>query len=192
MSLPFSLHLLTPWLAPEPFFGLDDLPVATRFRALVSSTDSLTRRLEVLTAAPSRVRLESQERLAVDTVDALLWGAGYAVPDGQEGLLSRNAWLTLGDRDLVFAHSRLALSGMPPAIRRAIEQGEEPLGTLFLAQDEPVERLDLHLALGHSPSLARRVGLEEAHRFLVRRSLFLVAGVVYGRILELFLMDLSR
>ncbi|MBF0272298.1 MAG: chorismate lyase [Magnetococcales bacterium] len=191
MSLPFPLQLLTPWLAPDPFPLLAEIRVAPRFREVVSSTDSLTRRLERLTGAASRVRLEEQFQHPLLEEDPLLWGPEYRIPEAP-AILSRNAWLALGTQDLVFAHSQLALSGMAPSTRRAIEQGEAPLGALFLARDEPVERRHLCLAVGVAPALARSVNFPEHHRFVMRRSLFLVAGEACGRILELFLMDLSQ
>ncbi|MBF0213974.1 MAG: chorismate lyase [Magnetococcales bacterium] len=194
MSLPFPLQLLTPWLAPDPFPVLADLPVAPRFQELLSSTDSLTRRLERLTGLSSRVRLADQSpcsALRDREEGGRLWSPEYRIPDS--GIdLDRKVWLTFGERDLLFAHSQLALSGMAPAVRQAIERGEEPLGSLFLARDAQVNRLHLMLAVCHAPALAQAARLPEAHRFIVRRSLFLVAGESCGRILELFLMDLSQ
>ncbi|MBF0190791.1 MAG: chorismate lyase [Magnetococcales bacterium] len=191
MSLPFSLQLLTPWLLPDPFPLLEELPVAPRYREMLSSTDSLTRRLERLTGAASRVRLEKQFQHSVLEEDPLLWGPEYRIPDAP-AILSRQAWLALGEQDLVFAHSQLSLVGLAPSTCLAIEQGEAPLGALFLARDEPVERRHLRLAVGVAPALARSAGLAEDHRFVLRRSLFLVAGAACGRILELFLTDLSQ
>ncbi|MBF0613622.1 MAG: chorismate lyase [Magnetococcales bacterium] len=190
MSLPFSLQFITPWLTPSPFPVLADLSIARHYQVMLASTDSLTRRLEDLTGVASRVRLEHQSCGTLEADDGEVWGPEYRLPAPQP-LLVRHAWLTLGVNDWVFAHSELALSSFSVEIRRAVEQGAEPLGTLFLARDASVERLHVCLAACHAPELARRAGFQSDHVFVARRSLFLVTGQVCGRIVELFLMDLS-
>ncbi|MEO5347169.1 MAG: chorismate pyruvate-lyase family protein [Magnetococcus sp. YQC-9] len=192
MSFSFPLLPLTEWFPPEPFPDLSGIAIATRFRELLASTDSLTRRLERLTGLESRVRIEEQSvQQSASAVDEPLWDARYRLP-GEEAVLTRNAWLRLGSEELVFAHSQLALNGMDPPIRSAIVAGDQPLGSLFLARDEQVERRHLQLAACRAPGLAARIARNPDHPFIVRRSLFLVAGVPCGRILELFLTDLSR
>ncbi|MBF0342193.1 MAG: hypothetical protein HQL95_14705, partial [Magnetococcales bacterium] len=106
MSLPFPLHLTTPWLSPVPFPSLGGLSVDPRYQEVLSSTDSLTRRLEQLTGSPSRVRLEDQSVPASREESSLIWGPEYHLSDpGTQ--LPRTAWLTLGNAALLFAHSPL-------------------------------------------------------------------------------------
>ncbi|MBF0164750.1 MAG: chorismate lyase, partial [Magnetococcales bacterium] len=171
---------------------LGDLVVAPRYREMLASTDSLTRRLENLTGLPSRVRLEEQSQSPAESATHEPWDPAWLATPESEPILIRAAWLRLGDVEMVFAHSRLSLAGMDPRIQQAIEVGDQPLGSLFLARDEQVERRHLQLAACRAPVLAERIGRNPGQPFILRRSLFLVAGQPRGRILELFLTDLSR
>lgn len=191
MTLPFPLLPLTPWHPPDPFPELADLVIAPRYRELLASTDSLTRRLENLTGLPSRVRLEEQTRSTTGAESGDPWDPDW-LATGSAPFLIRAAWLRLGDLEMVFAHSRLSLAGMDPHVQQAIEVGDQPLGSLFLARDEQVERRHLQLSACRAPALAERLGRDADLPFILRRSLFLVAGQPRGRILELFLTDLSR
>lgn len=190
MPLPFTLHFLTPWLSPDPFPELAGVMISLRYQAVLASTDSLTRRLEQLTGCSSLVRLENQQLQSVWEDLPEIWTPDYQITHSSV-ILTRNAWLNLGKRDLVFAYSQLTMTDLTETIQLAIEQGEQPLGSLFLARDEQVERQQVQLASAQAPMLANRLGLPENHPFVCRRSLFIVTGHLYGRILELFLTDLS-
>ncbi|MBF0178434.1 MAG: DUF98 domain-containing protein [Magnetococcales bacterium] len=184
------MRFSTPWFAPEPFPDLGGSAISESFRAVLGSTDSLTRRLELLTGASGRVRLEEQATLPEWEDLPEIWPPEYRMePSGP--IMTRNAWLALGGRDLLFAHSQLLLAGMEETTRQAIRRGEQPIGSLFLARDEQMRRQRLQLALAISPALAARQGLPEDHRFFARRSLFFVADALRGRILELFWSDLT-
>ncbi|MBF0293858.1 MAG: DUF98 domain-containing protein [Magnetococcales bacterium] len=184
------MRFSTPWLAPEPFPDLGGRAISESFQAVLGSTDSLTRRLEILTGASGRVRLEEQATLPEWEDLPEVWTPEYRMePPGP--ILTRNAWLALGERDLLFAHSQLLLAGMEETTRQAIQRGEQPIGSLFLARDERMRRQRLQLALAISPVLAARQGLPGDHPFFARRSLFFVADALRGRILELFWSDLS-
>lgn len=190
IPLPFSISLLTPWLDPEPFPDLAGIKISKQFQEIIASTDSLTKRLETHTASPSLVRLENQH-LQSDWEDLPeIWTPDYQIHPPHAALL-RNAWLTLGKQDLIFAHSQLSLTSMTETTQHTIQQGEQPLGSLFLARDEQVQRQRLQLAAANLPTLASRLNWPESHRFICRRSLFFVANELCGRILEIFLTDLS-
>ncbi|MEO5332032.1 MAG: chorismate lyase [Magnetococcus sp. YQC-5] len=190
MPLPFPTRFLTPWLLPSPFPDLAGALISMRFQAILASTDSLTRRLEILTGQPSHIRLETQQLQSNPQDLPDVWSPDYPL-DPSSPALTRNAWLAFGEHDLVFAHSQLTLTGMSETTQQAIRRGEQPLGSLFLSRDKPVARHMLQLAAASAPTLAQRLQLPEDKIFIGRRSLFMVTDQICGRILELFLTDLS-
>ncbi|MBF0426176.1 MAG: chorismate lyase [Magnetococcales bacterium] len=167
--------------SPGPFLALD----TTMRRALVCE-ESLTRHLESLLGHPLRVRLEGQAFRPAGFEAPNLWGAAYRLPTG-DPILVRDAWLGVGQRDLIFAHSEMVLTGIAPEARDAVERGEEPLGSLFQELEGAVRRESLELTRVAAPMLAGHIGAPSDQAFWCRRSLFLTGVTLRARILEVFL-----
>ena len=187
MSHPFLPHLLRGWLPPEAFFQRFGMPDSPRLCAALRCTDSLTRYLEAQTRQTVRVRIENQTPIVEAQDDAMLWHGSHGLLLPDRAMLVRNAWLLLADQAWIYAHSQVAVDHLTAEAKAAIEQGEEPLGSLFLEREGPVERTDLELAEAQVPDLARHLGQAEAQRYWCRRSLFRVNHAVRARIFEIFL-----
>ncbi|MEO5349625.1 MAG: chorismate pyruvate-lyase family protein [Magnetococcus sp. YQC-3] len=186
MPQPFLPNLLEAWQSPGRYFAQHGAPDSLRLRAALSCTDSLTRLLEEQTGQSVRVRLESQGPLQEGGVNSILWAKQLQLVS-QSPVLARSVWLMLGEQLCLYAHSQVAVDQLSAAARRAIELGEEPLGSLFLEREGPVERTDLELAEAHVPDLSARLGHAGEQRYWCRRSLFRVNGTVRARIFEIFL-----
>ena len=191
MSQPFLPQLLRGWLPPERYFRQFGAPVSLRLRGALSCTESLTRYMEEQTGQGVQVRLESQTPLVNGPWDAILWDHQQRLPPDSV-ILARSAWLHLAEREWLYAyaHSQVAVDHLSAAARAAIERGEEPLGSLFLEREGPVERTDLELAEAHVPELACHLGHASDRLYWCRRSLFRVNRVIRARIFEIFLPDL--
>ena len=184
IALPYLPKLLQGWLPPERFFETYDGDVSIRMA--LACTGSLTRYLEEQTGHMVQLKIESQELLSTWEGNARLWNKCHALPENGM-MLSRNAWLLLAGQERIFAHSQVVISALPLEVKLAIEQGEEPLGSLFLEREGSVERVDLELAGAHVPDLAVRLGHKADLVFWCRRSLFCVNHQTRARILEIFL-----
>ncbi|MBF0136034.1 MAG: chorismate lyase [Magnetococcus sp. DMHC-1] len=156
------------------------------FRNALTCTGSLTRHLESALGEPLRVRLEQQSLRQEWQDDPILWNGSHHLPTGEE-ILVRDAWLSIRQQDVIFAHSEMVLAGLAPELRTAVDQGAEPLGLLFQGQAGDVRRQRLELARALVPELARRTGLPVDQIFWCRRSLFMAGNVLRARILELFI-----
>lgn len=185
MPLPFVLHIAQGWSSPGSFLQAGEFTPA--LAAALGCAGSLTRHLQRITAQPVAVRLLSHVVLPQEADP--LWQGLEPLPQAGE-LLHRDAWLEINGQAWVFAHSQLTLDGLPQAMRREIERGEQPLGALFLEHEETLERHGLQLAWVTAPELARQVGLPDHQRFPARRSLLRAGGAVRARILEIFLVSL--
>ena len=187
MPIPFFPRLLEDWLPPERLFQTSALPDSPRLCAALNCTGSLTRYLQEQTGQTVRIRLESQEPMLEEgEEDALLWDTCHTLPPDSK-ILARNAWLVLADQEWLFAHSQVAMAALPIEAREAIEQGEEPLGSLFLEREGSVERSGLELARAYIPDLAHHLGQQTDSIYWCRRSLFCVNHGIHARIFEIFL-----
>lgn len=189
MSLPFIPRLTRGWLPPERFFKTFGEPNSSRLRVALSCTGSLTRHLEKQTGQTVQVRLESQAEVLAWEELSLLWDRCYFLPP-ESNILSRNAWLLFSGQVRIFAHSQVAVTKLPQKTREAIEQGDEPLGPLFLEREASVARTELELATAHVASLAQHLGQNMDTLYWCRRSLFRVNNDIRARIFEIFLPDL--
>lgn len=189
MSVPFLLQPLEAWSSPEHLFQTFRAPDASSLRAALVCMGSLTRHLEAQSGQTVHIRLENQTHLSAWKEDAILWDTQHTLPP-ESDVLSRNAWLVLAHQERVFAHSQVALTHVSREAREAIERGQEPLGSLFLAHEGPVDRSSLELTLASIPELARRLDQEMDTRYWCRRSLFHVNHGIRARILEIFLPPL--
>ncbi|MBF0401507.1 MAG: chorismate lyase [Magnetococcales bacterium] len=186
MRQPFLPQLLKGWLPVDAYFKRFGLPHSPRLQAALSCTDSLTRHLETESHQTVRVRLEHQAPMLDDADESSLWDQQQRLPP-QSMILARSVWLLLEDQARLYAHSQVAIDQLSPAAKTAIEQGDEPLGSLFLAHEGKVERTDLELAEAHIPDLAARLGHESNQSYWCRRSLFRVNHEIRARIYEIFL-----
>lgn len=186
MSHLFLPHLLKGWLPPDAFFKQFGAPPSPRLRAALCCTDSLTRYMEKETRQTVRVRLESQTPVSGGQEHSVLWDRQQQLPP-ESIILSRRVWLLLEDRAWLYAHSQVAIDQLSTAARVAIEQGEEPLGTLFIEHEGRVARTDLELAEAYIPDLAAQLGHARDHCYWCRRSLFRVNHEIRARIFEIFL-----
>ncbi len=190
MPLPFPSRFPHGWKHPDAFLAIHGGDLGQTMREALCCNDSLTRHLETLAGHSARVRLERQELVPTWEVEAALWNGNHVPPPPGEVLL-RNAWLELAGRDWIFAHSQVAMSDLTTSARQVIDQGVEPLGSLFLEQDGLVSRQGLELALAHSPALAARLQQPADQLFWCRRSRLQVNGHFRARILEIFLSSLT-
>ena len=189
MPQPFLPQLLKGWLPPEAFFQQFGAPESLGVRGALSCTDSLTRYLEEQTQQTVRIRLESQMPLVAGQGDSILWDRQQKLP-ANSSILARSAWLLLAQQPWLYAYSQVAVAQLSPEARGAIEQGEEPLGSLFLQRDGSVERTDLELAEARIPDLSCHLRQKDDQKYWCRRSLFRVDQVIHARIFEIFLPDL--
>lgn len=182
----FSVRILEGWQPPEHLLTRHDKGMNPSLRQALACQGSLTRHMEHLWLQPVGVRLEGQSAMSGFLEDAILWNGAYQFP--VRGLvLHRDAWITVGGRDRVFAHSQLAVADLPKEMRRSIDAGDRPLGAIFLEQEQTVVRESLELALTLVPEVARKQGLPDQSPFWCRRSLLRVNGQRQARIMELFL-----
>ncbi|MGN7612280.1 chorismate--pyruvate lyase family protein [Magnetococcales bacterium HHB-1] len=188
---PHTFSVSSPWQEGEGFSWPKACVLSPAFQSLLLEMGSLTRCLESYWQAPVRVNLLRQEAISdirqSDYPDFMIAIWQDDQRSWQQDLLLREAWLMVADEAKVFAHSQLALSGLPKTIRQQILQGEKPLGPLFLDEGFSVARDCLQIAPIKSPELSLHLGLGEEQVFWGRRSLFRVDGVVRARIFELFL-----
>ena len=190
MPLPFAIAFPHGWRQPEPFLAAHGDRLTGLMGEALCCNGSLTRHLEKQAGHPVRVRLEGQERIPEWAAEPALWNGGPPPSSGGDVLL-RNAWLELAGRDWVFAHSQVAVAGLTDADLRVIDQGEAPLGSLFLDRDDQVRRPELELALARSPELAARLGQPPEQPFWCRRSHLQVNGIFRARILEVLLSPVA-
>ncbi len=185
----FSLRLLNEWQHPEA--GLEPLTAALSptMRDALVCTGSLTRHLEDLLGETIEVRIIDQDHQSRWEHNPTLWGSQHTL-DSDRGVTLRSAWLRVGDKKILLAHSQLAIETLSESTRQAIDEGRLPLGSLLLQEENALERQKLELARAVIPDLARQLGEDEDRVFWCRRSLFLVNGAVSARILEIFLTDL--
>lgn len=186
MLQPFLPHLLKGWLPPDAFFKQFGAPHSPHLRAALCCTDSLTRHMEAQTQQTVRVRLESQTPVLDGEEHSILWDKQQQLPP-ESIILARSVWLLLHDKPWLYAHSQVAIDQLSTAARTAIEQGEEPLGSLFIEHEGRVARTDLELAEAHIPDLAAQLGHQHNHCYWCRRSLFRVNQEIRARIFEIFL-----
>ncbi|MEO5364709.1 MAG: chorismate pyruvate-lyase family protein [Magnetococcus sp. DMHC-8] len=189
MSHPFLPQLPHDWWSPEECFRRFGLPDSLRLQGALCCTDSLTRHLEQQTGQTVSIRLESQLPVLDGQAESCLWDRQHALPPDSV-ILARSAWLVLGEREWVYAHSQVAVDRLPVAARAAVERGAEPLGSVFLEREGRVERTDLELTRAVVPELARHLGDGAAQTYWCRRSLFRVDQAIRARIFEIFLPDL--
>lgn len=186
MAIPYSLQLVEGWQEPARLLDRCGAELPARCHEALAHAGSLTRYLEEEWGEQVAVRLESQNLVPGWEETPLLWNGRHNLPaDGQ--VLLRNAWLVVGGRDLVFAHSQVALAGLADPLRLAIERGTLPLGSLFRELEEEVGRARLELALVRSPQLARQAAIAPDRLLWCRRSLLNVGRGPRARILEVFL-----
>lgn len=191
-SSQLQVHYQDIWMEPHIFLRRKGGQLSERFRSLLACTGSLTQRMEHFCGRSSlHVRLEKS--LPVSWPDTL-WSQAFHLSNcDHNALLFRDAWLMVNEKKCLFAHSQIDLEGLPSLLRQAIESGRKPLGALFLARDNYLERRHLELTQARIPWLATRLGLAPSHLFWCRRSLLSVSpgNSARGRILELFWSDLS-
>jgi len=187
MSIPFPLETLGSWLHRDTFLQKNELSLPEDFGRLLTSLDSMTLRLERLYAGKVQINMEKQVVVPAPTNGARFWPASYEFPHSQESLLSRDAWLLVQDKREIFAHTELSLNGLDEHLRRGIEKGDLPLGTLILNDNTTLERANLELVQLKAPTLAGWLGASSEKLFWARRTLLLIEGRVQGRILEIFL-----
>ncbi|MBF0124142.1 MAG: chorismate lyase [Magnetococcales bacterium] len=185
MSLPFTLQFHHHWHSPPRLLEQHHERVPERLEAALLYTGSLTGYLERLWQQPVVVHLQRQYIQATLDDDERLW-SGYPPLDCAVGVLSRVAWLQVAGQERLVAASQLSLAGLPESLRGEIENGQRPLGALFLEQAAEVARDHLQLALARAPELAQRLGEPSEQLFWCRRSLFR-AGEARARIIEVFL-----
>lgn len=182
----FTVRIQEGWLPPDDMLTRHEEGLEPVLREALACPGSLTRHLEQLWKQPVGVRLEGQSAMSGWLEDASLWNGDYQLP--VRGLiLHRDAWITCGGRDRVFAHSQLAVGDLSQEMRRSIDTGDRPLGAIFLEQELSVVREQLELARVQVPEVARRQGVPDQTTFWCRRSLLSVSGVLQARIMELFL-----
>lgn len=186
----FTLEPLTSWRAAAGPLPAVDGPPSGALRAALTCTGSLTRHLETTFNRPVRVEIIDQEQCSECEPCPPLWSSNHTLTS-RMGILQRNAWLVVGGVRVLFAHTQLAIDGLRPALKKAIEEGQRPLGSLILEEEKSIERQRLELAQARFSRLARLGNLDPAKVFWCRRSLFVVNGAVYARILEVFLSDLT-
>ncbi|MBF0371635.1 MAG: chorismate lyase [Magnetococcales bacterium] len=181
----FSPHLKEGWQEPQHLLEAEGHGLSPRLRAALGCTSSLTRHLENAWQEPVRVWLESQELSPKWVNEPPVWEARHQLPQRGDVLL-RNAWLGMGAKKWVFAHSQVAVADLAASVWAGIERGETPLGALFLDREDRVSRLGLELTLARAPQFAHNIGLSGEVPFWCRRSLFVVNGSPWARILEVF------
>ena len=126
----------------ETWFGLDEFqdhhlvaPLTPVARLLLTSDGSMTQMLESLLLLNVSMAIERQEILSrAGVFDGL---PGF---DVEENALAREAWLTDGQRPLVYAHSLLFASGSKDYSLDGIMEVTEPLGKMLRDKDIKTSR----------------------------------------------------
>ncbi|MBF0455738.1 MAG: chorismate lyase [Magnetococcales bacterium] len=187
----FTLQPLYPWHKPDERPEDRITALSPTLQSALSCTGSLTRHLEESLKQTITVQVINQDEQPDWEQDAPLWSQHHTLPQDNKVML-RNAWLRAGEKKILFAHSQLAINSHHETTRQAIAQGELPLGSLFLQREKPVERQQLELTQATIPALADQLNRDREQLFWCRRSLFLVSGTLFARILEIFLTDLDN
>lgn len=191
MLNPYQLHLLEPWTPPQEALPRWQHSLDGGVRAALMCDHSLTRHLEAYWQTPVTVTLEGHQWLQGEAARQLLADAPHPWHHfqlaGEESLLLRDAWLAAGGANRIYAHSRLILDGLSTGLRQAIEQGERPLGDLFLQSEDSLSRQGLLITLAQHSLLAKRLNLPAHHPFWCRHSRLQVGSRVRADILEIFL-----
>lgn len=186
MPLPFSAQFLDPWQTPSSLLHERGGNLSPLFKGLLLWDGSLTQRLEEMFNHPVAVRVDGQIFVPEWLQEPEIWGSD-SLPPTKNGILLRDAWLIAGNGFRVFAHSQLSVDKLAQANIQAIQRGAQPLGYLFLEQNDRMERKQLALCRITMPNPEKSIDKTDMAVFWCRRSLFHVNGNLRARILEIFL-----
>ena len=185
-----TLYDLVPLV--ETWFGLDEFqghhlvaPLSPVARLLLTSDGSMTQMLESLLLVNVSMSIERQEILPrVGVFDGI---AGF---DLAESALAREAWLTDGQRSLVYAHSLLFAAGSEDYSLDGIREVTKPLGKMLPDKDIKTSRERHMMGRIKSPEISGRFGLSLEEELWARYYLLDTDVGLKGLVFEVFRPDL--
>lgn len=185
-----TLYDVTP--LEKTWFGLEEFqdhhlvaPLSPVARLLLTSDGSMTQMLESLVLLNISMVIERQD---IISIAGSLFGMDAS---GEiETALAREAWLTAGNRLLVYAHSLLFAADSKPYSLDAIRGVTEPLGKMLRENDIKTSRERHRIGRITSQEISGRLGLSSADELWARYySLDTDAGIK-GAIFEVFSPEL--
>lgn len=183
---PFaSITFLDPWCPPDDLLSQEGQHLEPPLRDLLQWRGSLTQRLEDIIGQRVELQLINHAHLSSWPNDDGVWPDPTSAT-AAGAILVRNAWLVLGGKRIVFAHSQIVLSDLPEADRQSIVAGHQALGYFFMEKNSQLKRENLQLnrmICQNSPILSQFCG---ANPCWCRRSMFYVNDLLRARILEIF------
>ena len=176
----------------ETWFGLEEFqdhhlvaPLSPVARLLLTSDGSMTQMLESLVLLNISMAIERQD--IISPAGSL---SGVDTAGEIEAALAREAWLTAGNRPLVYAHSLLFAADSGPYSLDAIRDVTEPLGKMLRENDIKTSREGHRMGRVKSPEISGRLGLSSDEEFWARYYRLDTDAGLKGVIFEVFSPEL--
>lgn len=157
-------------------------PVA---RLLLTADGSMTQMLEALTLSKISMTIERQEIVVPDSEILELAG----IKEGERAL-AREAWLTDGQRPLIYAHSLLLTTNDEEYSLSTIRDVRKPLGRMVRDDGIKTLRQGCRMGLVNSTDIAEHLGLPADTDFWGRYYRLRTDRALTGIIFELFSPEL--
>ena len=176
----------------ETWFGLEEFqdhhlvaPLSPVARLLLTSDGSMTQMLESLVLLNISMAIERQD--IISPAGSL---SGVDTAGEIEAALAREAWLTAGNRPLVYAHSLLFAADSGSYSLDAIRDVTEPLGKMLRENDIKTSREGHRMGRVKSPEISGRLGLSSEEEFWARYYRLDTDADLKGVIFEVFSPEL--
>ena len=143
MSAEFSYTLINGWsrTAAGETPGLNGLK--SEERLLLLSSGSMTLDLELLSAKAVEVELKYSGKALLGSE-----AAAYLNEDAGMEAIERVAWLTVGQKRLVFAYTLIPLDRIQKSLLNALEsRAREPIGTVLRSKKIPFQKENIEVGV---------------------------------------------
>ena len=172
----------------ETWFGLEEFqdhhlasPLSPVARLLLTSDGSMTQMLESLVLLNISMAIKRQE--IISSAASL---AGIDAVCRIDKALAREAWLTAGNRQLVYAHSLLFAADSNPYPLDSVREVREPLGKMLRENNVKTSREGHRMGRVKSLEISASLGLSPDEEFWARYYRLDTDAGLKGVIFEVF------
>jgi chorismate-pyruvate lyase len=153
------------WLKPDEWeetFSTSALPADQR--ELLLSEGSLTLHLERIFGSPVEVEVSRTVYSPLSPDEA-----SYLDENPYEESMTREVWLRVNGKRLVYARTLIPLARMERGLMEVLKQGGEPLGKILSSKNIPFTKDRLEIGVVRSERAATELGIDSERPLFARR-----------------------
>lgn len=165
MSAEFSYTLINGWSRTAVGETPGLIGLKSEERLLLLSSGSMTLDLELLSAKAVEVELKYSGKALLGSEDA-----AYLNEDAGKEAIERVAWLTVGQKRLVFAHTLIPLDRIQKSLLKALEsRAREPIGTVLRSKKIPFQKENIEVGVLRCEQAAADLNIAASTPLVSRR-----------------------